>query len=210
LRGKHFARILTFLLLASAGCTQTIKRYVRYEPMAAPAKIASDKSTPVAVDVIDKRSNTTILSETDGILGEVTYKYVPYSDMAQLLKGAFQTELKDRGLTVGPGGNTVDVTISFIRADDLHTSGPGRTVASIGLEVTVNRADGTTAYSRFILGQNGPWQASHPPKDPEYQTTNAVEASIQDTLSNVFADPAFLNALTNQQSVGQMPLLKEK
>jgi hypothetical protein len=130
------------------------------------------------------------------MFGEFTTEYVPYNDVPEMIKGAFETELRNRGFVKGADGNVVSVSISFYRADQIQTSLLGETVASLGIDVNVKHPDGSTAYSRFILGDSRPWEADHPPEhNIRYQITNAVEAAMQDALAEVFSDPAFIDAL---------------
>lgn len=188
--------LLVCTSLCMIGCTQVTHQYLKYEPISGPPKLADAKSPPVSVEVTDKRTSTTLLTRTSGYFGEFTVEYVPYNDVPEMIKEAFETELRDRGFVRGASGNVVSVSISFYRADQMPTSFFGETDASLGIEVTVKHPDGSTAYSRFVLGDSRPWEAEHPPEhNIKYQITNAVEAAMQDALAKVFNDPGFINAL---------------
>lgn len=195
---RRYARCVVALLTlwCGSGCTQVIHRYLEYQPTPSPQKVADANSPHVLVEITDKRSTTVVMTETNGYFGEFKVEYEPYNDMARMIKDAFETELRNRGFVGGEGGNVVLVSISFYRADRLHTSLLGDVTSSIGLDVTVKRFDGAAAYNRFVLGQNQPWETEHPPEDKyKHMVTNAMAACVQDALAKAFNDPAFLSAL---------------
>lgn len=181
-------------VLAASGCWGPAHEYVKYEPTRAPDKVAEAKSPPVSVQVTDKRSATVAMASSAQIMTD-SFAYVPSNDMAGMLKKAFALELKNRGFTGGSGGNVVSVSLSFYRADRLRTSSEGEMAASMGFDVTVTRADGSTAFSHFILGQSQLWLGFHPPADDSDRLVSAMQAAMQEALAKTFSDPAFINAL---------------
>lgn len=174
------AGLLSFLAIAAPGCGAAFG-HPKYDPMPTPARIAQSQSPPVIVKVSDHRTSMDI----------------PYQ-VAPTLTKAFDVELKNRGFVEEADGNVVLATLSFYLANhepELFTASSGKTTASIGMQVDVKRPNGSTVFSRFIVGQSEPWEDAHPCTDDFDQLTYAVQAAMQQGVAQAFYDPAFLDAL---------------
>jgi hypothetical protein len=199
-RRRSFCSFLPLLIVVYfvglAGCASVDRPYLLYKPMPERVKVARPNTPPVALDVSDKRANKIVMSEPIDAFGP-TQEFEAYNDIPEMLRGAFEEELRNRGFTLNSGGDVVSVTLSFYQSDWLRDSVVGTAVASIGLDVAVKHTDGSGIYRRFILGQSQPWQKIHPPEENfKYPVTNALQAAMQDALAKVFSDPSFINALS--------------
>ena len=200
-RGGYFISVgVLCAALSTAGCTQTFGRELHYEPAAHPPQVSNPQSPPVAVKVFDRRP-TEAIAESDS--PALNMQYVPQNQVWEVLRSAFDAELKNRGFKDGSGGSTVTVIVTFFW---VRTRESGEVVASIGLKVTVRPSDGSLTYSRSIEGQSKPWVEQHPSSDPvlnRHPTTRAAQAAMQDAVAQVVGDAAFIGALNVSQTAPQ-------
>lgn len=180
---------LTAMLLIS-GCAFTTG-HVNLEYQSGPAtKIAEPDSPRIAVDVIDKRPTQIVGQKINGF-GMKTADIVSDSDVPGTLKSAFETELNGRGFTVGPGGALIVVRLTSLKNQFTVGFFSGEATASMGMDVTVKRPDGAVTYDKYITGQN---QESIELATPG-NAQDTLNAAMQDAVSKVFSDSAFIDAL---------------
>jgi uncharacterized lipoprotein YajG len=98
--------------------------------------------------------------------------------------------LTNRGFTQGTGGNVVSVRLGNFE-NQFTGFFSGDATATIGMDVTVKRADGSTAYRQFIQGQSKDWVEIA----GEDNAQRVLNGALQDAVSKVFQDNAFLDAL---------------
>jgi len=178
-------------LLSLSGCAFTTGHVdLAYQPTTLATKLAAPDSPRVSVVVTDKRP-TQVVSEKINGYGMKTADIVSNTDVPGTLKGAFETELNSRGFTEGPGGNVVSVSLSNFENQFTLGFFSGDATASIGMQVTVKRPDGSVAYDKYVTGQSKDWVEITGEGNAEHE----LNAAMQDGVSKVFADSAFIDSL---------------
>ena len=181
---------LTAMLLIS-GCAFTTGHVsLEYQSQTPAMRIAEADSPHVAVEVADKRPTQIVGQKING-LGMKTADIVSDSDVPGTLKSAFETELNDRGFTVGPGGVLIAVTLSSLQNQFTVGFFSGQATANMGMDVAVKRPDGAVAYDKYITGRNQEWIELATPGNAQH----TLNAAMQDAVSKVFSDSAFIDAL---------------
>jgi uncharacterized lipoprotein YajG len=183
--------LLAAVLLLVSGCAFTTGHVdLAYQPTTQATKLASPDSPHVAVVVTDKRPTQVVGQKING-LGMKTAEIVSNTDVPGTLKSAFETELNSRGFTEGAGGNVVSVSLSNF--ENQYTIGffSGDATASIGMQVTVKRPDGSVAYDKYVTGQTKDWVEV----TGEGNAERELNAAMENGISKVFADSAFIDSL---------------
>ena len=67
----------------------------------------------------------------------------------------------------------------------------GEATATIGIQVTVKRPDGSIAYDKYITGQHKDWIEVA----GEDNTARQLNGAMQDGVSKVFSDSEFIDSL---------------
>jgi len=194
-RAKNLAR-LGFPLLAALAMTQCVLYRgvtVSYQPPLQMPREIDQKFPPVSVTVLDDRPND-IVGYSLGFLGEKEGEIRSGEEARDAVQRAFEIELRNQGFTIGSGGNSVVVVLGFFKAQFIHPLFHTKTVASIGLDVTVRRRDGAVTYAGVVLGEN------ERPAEIHFESTDTwISASLNAAMSlgvdKAFADPLFLEAL---------------
>jgi uncharacterized lipoprotein YajG len=147
----------------------------------------------VIVEVADKRPTQAVGQKINGF-GMKTADIVSDSDVATTLKTAFETELHGRGFTDGAGGDLVSVRLSNF--DNQFTLGffSGDASATIGMDVTVKRPDGSVAYNKYITGESKDWVEIA----GEANAERVLNGAMRDAVSKVFSDSEFIDALNKK------------
>ena len=110
----------------------------------------------MSVVVTDKRPTQVVGQKINGY-GMKTAEIVSNTDVPGTLKGAFETELNSRGFTEGAGGNLVLVSLSNFENQFTLGFFSGDATATIGMQVTVKRPDGSVAYDKYVTAQSKDW-----------------------------------------------------
>jgi uncharacterized lipoprotein YajG len=185
------AGALSLLSVLISGCAFTEGHVnLEYQPQAQAAKVAAAAAPHVVVQVADQRPTKVVGQKINGF-GMKTADILSDNDLPATLKGAFESELSNRGFTVGTGGATVEVTLNSLQNQFTPGFFSGESTANIGIDVSVKRADGAVAYEKYFTGQN---QESV----QIFSAGNAEEtlnAAIKDAVGKVFSDDAFIAAL---------------
>lgn len=143
--------------LLFSGCAFTTGHVdLAYQPATQATKLATAESPRVRVVVIDKRPTQVVGQKINGY-GMKTADIVSDTDVPATLKSAFETELNSRGFTEGAGGDVVSVTLSNFENQFTLGFFSGDSTATIGMQVTVKRPDGSVAYDKYITGQSKNW-----------------------------------------------------
>ncbi|MDO8585788.1 MAG: YajG family lipoprotein [Armatimonadota bacterium] len=176
-----------------SGCAFTTGHVnLAYEPTSQETKMAKADSLPVMVQVIDKRPTQTVGQKINGF-GMKTADIVSNSDVPATLKTAFETELHSRGFTDRAGGNVVSVSLSNFQNQFSIGFFSGEASATMGMDVSVKRPDGSVAYDRFITGESKDWTMI----SGEDNAERMLNAAMRNAVSKVFNDNAFIEALNN-------------
>jgi uncharacterized lipoprotein YajG len=183
--------LLAATLVMLSGCAFTTGHVdLAYQPTTQATKLAAPDSPRVSVVVTDKRPTQVVGQKINGF-GMKTADIVSNTDVPGTLKSAFETELNSRGFTEGAGGDVVLVSLSNFENQFTLGFFSGDSTATIGMQVTVKRPDGTVAYDKYVTGQSKDWVEVA----GEDNAGHELNAAMQDGVSKVFADSAFIDAL---------------
>ena len=196
-RSIPMARLGMSLLASTvllSGCAFTTGHVnLAYEPTSQANKVATLESPRVMVEVVDKRPTQTVGQKINGF-GMKTADIVSDNDVAATLKTAFETELHSRGFTDGAGGDLVSVRLANFQNQFTLGFFSGDASATIGMDVTVKRPDGSVVYNRFITGESKDWAVIF----GEDNAGRMLKGAMQDGVSKVFSDNAFIEALNRR------------
>jgi uncharacterized lipoprotein YajG len=183
--------VLASAMLLLSGCAFTTGHVdLGYQPTTQATKLATPESPRVSVVVTDKRPTQIVGQKINGF-GMKTAKIVSNTDVPGTLKSAFETELNSRGFIEGAGGNVVSVTLNNFENQFTIGFFSGEANANIGMQVTVTRPDGSLAYDKYVTGQSKDWVEI----TGEDNAGRQLNAAMQDGVSKVFADSAFIDSL---------------
>jgi uncharacterized lipoprotein YajG len=183
--------VLASAMLFLSGCAFTTGHVdLGYQPATQATKLATPDSPRVTVAVTDKRPTQVVSQKING-LGMKTADIVSNTDVPGTLKSAFETELNSRGFTEGAGGNLVSVTLNNFENQFSLGFFSGEANATIGMQVTVKRPDGSLAYDKYFTGQSKDWVEIA----GEDNAGRQLNAAMEDGVSKVFADSAFIDSL---------------
>lgn len=183
--------LLASALLMLSGCAFTTGHVdLAYQPTTQAAKLAAADSPRVSVTVMDKRPTQVVGQKINGF-GMKTADIVSNTDVPGTLKSAFETELNSRGFTDGTGGDVVLVSLNNFENQFTLGFFSGDSTATIGMQVTVKRPDGTVVYDKYVTGQSKDWIEVAREGNAEHQ----LNAAMQDGVSKVFGDSAFIDSL---------------
>ena len=186
-----FSVLLTASLLLISGCALTTGHVdLAYQPTTQASKLAKPESPRVSVVVRDKRPTQVVGQKMNG-LGMKMADIVSNTDVPGTLKSAFETELKNRGFTEGGGGNVISVSLGNFENQFTLGFFSGDATATIGMQVTVTSPNGSVAYDRYITRQAKDWVEVA----GEDNAQRELDAAMQDGVSKVFADNAFIGSL---------------
>ena len=179
------------ILLVLSGCAWTTGHVdLGYQPTTEATRLATPESPRVTVVITDKRPTQVVGQKMNG-LGMKGADIVSNSDVPGTIKSAFETELKSRGFTEGTGGNVVSVSLSNFQNQFSLGFFSGEATATIGIQVTVKRPDGSIAYDKYITGQHKDWIEVA----GEDNTARQLNGAMQDGVSKVFSDSEFIDSL---------------
>jgi uncharacterized lipoprotein YajG len=183
--------LMTASLLLISGCAFTTGHVdLTYRSTIQTKKLATPESLHVSVVITDKRPTKVVGQKING-LGMKTADIVSNTDVPATLKSAFETELNSRGFTEGGGGNVISVSLGNFENQFTLGFFSGDAIATIGMQVTVTRPNGSVAYDKYITAQakNSVELAGEDNAEEE------LDAAMQDGVSKVFADSAFIASL---------------
>jgi uncharacterized lipoprotein YajG len=183
--------VLASAMLLLSGCAFTTGHVdLGYQATTQATKLATPQSPRVTVAVTDKRPTQVVSQKING-LGMKTADIVSNTDVPGTLKSAFETELNSRGFTEGAGGNLLSVTLNNFENQFSLGFFSGEANATIGMQVTVKRPDGSLAYDKYFTGQSKDWVEIA----GEDNAGRQLNAAMEDGVSKVFADSAFIDSL---------------
>jgi uncharacterized lipoprotein YajG len=196
-------RVALFIVaaLALTQCVPSREVQVAYQTPMRTAMDADPKLKPVTVMVVDKRP-TTVVGHPLGFFGEREGNITSEEQASEALKKAFDIELRNKGFSLGTGGSDVVLTMTHFESQYVHPLFHTRAVASIGVEVKVRNAKGSTVYSGYIVGQADQPAEAHFEGDQSIATnvlsaevSDVLNAAMEDAVTKTLNDPAFMGAL---------------
>ncbi len=174
-----------------SGCAFTTGHVnLDYQSQVAPTKFAVANSPHISVAVTDKRPTQVVGHKINGY-GMKTAEIVSDSDVPATVKKAFDQELEARGFTPGTGGILVAVSLNDFESEYSTGWFSAQATANMGMDVSVVQTDGTITFEKHITGHNEESVMT----SGEGNAQVVLNAAMRDAVSNVFGDPAFLNAL---------------
>jgi uncharacterized lipoprotein YajG len=182
--------LLAAALLLFGGCATTGHVDLAYQPTTQTPKLAAPASRHVAIAVTDKRPTPSVGHKLN-VFGMKTADIVSDTDVPGTLESAFETELKSRGFFVGAGGNVITVTLDNFQIQFIVGFFAIDTIANIGMQVTVKHPDGSVGYEKYVTAESTDWFEVVTATDAGDQ----LSAAMQDVVSKVFNDTAFIDSL---------------
>lgn len=193
-------------LLAAAfllnGCAFTKDHVsINYVPHANITRTTGAETVTVNVSVADLRATKDKVSTKKNGYGMETAPILADNDVAEVLKGAIESELKQRGFHVGRGSVVVLAELSKFYCDFKTGIWAGDAVAEMTMNVQVKRPDGTIACSTLIYGQG---------VEPNIQLASgknaqlALDAALQDAVAKLFMNSAFVDSLLQSNKPAQL------
>lgn len=184
------ARVLAATVLLS-GCAFTTGHVnLDYQSQVTPAKVAMADSPHISVAVADKRPTQIVGHKINGY-GMKTADIMSDSDVPETVKKAFEQELKARGFTIGSGGILVSVSLNDFESEYSMGWFSAQAKANMGMDVSVVQTNGAITFEKHIVGHNDESVMT----SGEGNAQDTLNAAMRDAVSNVFGDPAFLDAL---------------
>ena len=189
--GVTAAVVLTMVMLN--GCALT-KGHVAmsYVPQADVGKIQGAEAVAVKVEVADERTIKDKVSAKKNGYGMEMAPILAANDVAEVLKGAIETELKQRGFAVGDGSVGVVAELSKFYCDFKTGFWSGNAVAEVTMNVQVKNPDGSIAFSKLVAGEGC---KNHIELYSEGNARTALNAALHDAVFKLFEDPAFVDSL---------------
>jgi len=165
---------------------------VSYVPQANVSSISGAKDVKVKVEVPDERTMKDKVGAKKNGFGSEMAPILANNDVAEVLQGAIETELKQRGFAISDGSMHVVAKLSKFYCDFKTGFWSGNAVAEVTMNVQVNRPDGSIAYSKMVAGEG---TITHIQIYSEGNAQMALNAALQDSVAKLFADPAFVDVL---------------
>jgi uncharacterized lipoprotein len=184
------AVILSTIALTFAGCGLTKDHItINHIPMVGVERVRGADAVGVQVQVADARTNKENVgkkgSEYD-FLGPI----VPQADLAETIAKGIEAELLNRGFQVKEGAVVVFAELTKFYND--FKGFPEKAVAELIMSVQVKKPDGQIAFAKSITGQginSGVMLRSGA------NAKVALDKALEDAVSKLFNDRAFIDAL---------------
>ena len=180
-------------MLFIVGCApSTLNVTIRYLPQYNAQPVAGADSVQVEVQADDARSNKADIGTAATALR--TWEITTNDNLAQAVKDAVQTELRDRGFKIGPdsaklmivlNGLEVERRTGWIFENSAH--------ALWMMQVRVVRKSGTVLYTREAAGEGG--DAHIAAALSVGSAERVTNLALQDCIQRLFADPKFIDTL---------------
>lgn len=182
------------MAFVGTGCGLTNYSVVlSYDPQTNVEQLKRAGTIKVSVEISDARPVRDQVGYITGNWGMKIAPIIPQNDVADLLKRAIETELKDRGFELANGPVQVLAELSKYYSDFKFDLGSTETtgVAEVVMNIMVKKAD-QTLYSKLIAGEYKTTYVRLPgSKDAQI----ALDKALKKAMSDIFADPAFIDSL---------------
>jgi uncharacterized lipoprotein len=183
--------VLIFLLFSSCALTQEHINVV-YAPQAGVTKITQAESAIVGVIVDDQRTTKSHVGHKINGYGMEMAEIIADNDVAKTVKSAVESELTDRGFTIGSDGSVVNIVLGKFENRFEIGFFSGTAISEVSMLVTIKRPDRTVVYTKSIHaeGVNGGIQLA-----TGNNAKIALEAGLKNAITQLFADNNFLSSL---------------
>ena len=191
---KTSAQLLCLSLLTAllSGCALTTDQIdLRYNPRGAREKVPGAEAVKVATKVTDLRDVRERVGKKINGFGMEMAAIVSRTDVAELMRGAIETELDSRGFA---HGDSVVISCELNRLYNRFKPGfwSGDSVAEVIFGVQIKSADGQVLFSKNVIAEglepNIQVAAGHNAKA-------SLEMALGKGVEELFQDPAFVPAI---------------
>lgn len=189
--------LLVALLLNGCALTKDFAT-VSYAPQPEVNAVTGAEEVNVAVTVTDNRAIKDKISCKKNGYGMEMAPILARNDVVEVVTQAIAVELANRGFTIAEGAMLVAVELNTFYNDFKIGFFEGSAVAEVLMNVQVKDAAGTIAFSKSIMGAH---------TKTGVQLTSganaqaALDVALQDAVSKLMNDPAFLEALVTTGKV---------
>jgi uncharacterized lipoprotein YajG len=197
-RLKLFGILLTMAFVGTGCGLINYSVVLSYDPQTNVEQLKRAGVAKVRVEIYDARPVRDQVGYITGNWGMKIAPIIPQNDVADLLKRAIETELKDRGFELANGPVQVLAELSKYYSDFKFDLGSTETtgVAEVVMNIQVKKAD-QTIYSKLIAGKYKTTYVRLPGgKDAQI----ALDKALKNAMSDIFADPAFIDSLFKASS----------
>lgn len=180
-------------LLAFGGCALTKSSIdVSYTPQANVAKVPGADAVTVQTKVVDSRLVKNRVSSKKNGYGMEMASITAKEDVTAIFQRAIGVELTNRGFRLGEGGMTVVSELAKFYNDFKVGVFAGGAIAEASMNVQVKKPDGTITFSKLVSNGGGKDGLAFASGSNAKAT---LELALQAVVSDLFADPAFVQAL---------------
>jgi uncharacterized lipoprotein YajG len=193
---RSFASVAMLALLSGCAFTEDSVD-IKYIPTTASA-MADAK--PIGLTVIDGRlSDRNRISAKENGYGMEMAPIRSKADITDVVKAALKTEFEERGFHIDGGGRAVSVTITRFYNQFSVGLVSGSAAGEVDLTVTVSDEAGKQLYSTTYGGasKNSVLMADGS------NAAASIAAALKDASIKMFADPAFVAAITKTAPSGK-------
>jgi uncharacterized lipoprotein YajG len=194
-RGLLLLPALLSLIIGSS-CALTEEHInVGYVPESTVTTISGAQRAVVRVEVDDERGTKSHVGHKINGYGMEMAEIVADNDLPQTIKSAVESELRDRGFSLGSDGSLVAITLGKFENRFEMGFFSGTAIGEISMSVTVKRSGGAIAYTRNIHaeGVNSGVQLA-----TGENTRIALEAALKNAVDQLFQDSSFVQSLLPQ------------
>ena len=183
-------------LIIGSSCALTEEHInVGYVPASAVTAISGAQHAFVRVEVDDERRTKSHIGHKINGYGMEMAEIIADNDLSQTVKSAVESELRDRGFSLGSDGSAVAITLGKFENRFEIGFFSGTAVGEMSMSVTVKRPDGAIAYTRNIHAEginSGVQLASGE------NSRIALEAALKNAVDQLFQDSSFVQSLLPQ------------
>lgn len=187
--------LAAFVLTALTGCALSEDKVaLRYVPTSSAAAVDAAKDIPIQLDVVDGRTtNRTIISRKINGYGMEMAAIRATQNPTELVERALKQELRSRGFDVGNSG--LSVTAKLTEFYNQYEVGffSGSAVSNVVVDVVVGDTVAPGFEKTFSANQTDDVVLAD-----GANAKAALEAALGKVVSEIMANPDFINALVNQ------------
>jgi uncharacterized lipoprotein YajG len=187
-----FTSLTLLAVILLSGCTTYVP--LTYTPQAGVKPVAGAGAVAVSVVVNDARTEKDRIGAVSSGSTE-TSSILTTNDVPAFVKSVIETELADRGFSLG--GSKVQV-VAELSVFDSYFSVEGGIISGgyasghVTMDVQVKRADGSKVYEKHVAGECSASDVSYSGAN---KTRYGLDMALQDAMTKLFEDGSFVEAL---------------
>jgi uncharacterized lipoprotein YajG len=189
----QLAGIFLAMAFLASGCALT-KDYVvlSYDPQVNVEKIKEADAIKVKVEISDARTMKDKVSCKKNGYGMEMAPIIARNDVAETIKNAIETELKNRGFNLTEGSVLVFAELTKYYNDFKTGFWSGRAVAEVVMNVQVKKPDYSIIFSKIIAGES---TISNLQLASGKNAKIALDGALKDAVLKLFSDPSFIKSI---------------